>query len=332
MGTLNVTDINLAGRINELRGTTIASAASIDIGAATGNMIHISGTTGITSLGTAAQAGITRRVIFDGALILTHNASTLVLPGAVNLTTVAGDMAVFIADSTSKWIMAQFTRMAYAPGAGSFLARQTLISGTTYTPTSGTKTARIRMWGAGAAGGSATAVAGSANGGGGSGGYAEYWLSSISGTYTYAIGTGGAPVAGAAGSAGGDTTFADGATTITANGGLGGSAAAGTAAIKITAGGNGAAVSTNGHVNGAGNPGGNGVTSTGVTIGGPGHGGATSLGGPGKGNSYSSAAASVGGTAVANTGSGGGGGGTGTTTAALGGSGADGIIIIEEYR
>lgn len=93
------------GKAIELsKGANVASASTVDLGAITdGNVIHITGTTAITSFGTAPTAGIVRQVIFDGALTLTHNASTLVLPGAANLTTRADDMIVLIADTTTKW-------------------------------------------------------------------------------------------------------------------------------------------------------------------------------------------------------------------------------------
>lgn len=99
--------------MNEAKGTNIASAATTSIGAATGNYIHITGTTTITSFGTAAQAGLSRTVIFDGALILTHNASAIVLPGGVNITTEAGDKATFVVDAitpTYIWNCVSYTR------------------------------------------------------------------------------------------------------------------------------------------------------------------------------------------------------------------------------
>lgn len=219
---------------------------------------------------------------------------------------------------------------AGAPGA--FLAVQTLTSGTTYTPTSGTTKAIVELWGGGGAGGSCTAVAGCAAGGGGAGGYAKYYFTGVgAGPYTIAIGAAGAAVAGATGGAGTATTFA-GAVTVTANFGAGGTTAAGTAATKYTAGGAGGAISANGTVNGAGEPGQFGSTSATATIGASGRGGSTALGGAGVGIAYSSAAAVPGVAAVANTGSGGSGGGTGTATAAAGGAGAAGRIVVTEFR
>lgn len=340
MGTLNVTDINLSGSINELRGADIASAATVNLGAATGNLVHITGTTTITSLGTAAQAGIRRIVIFDDSLTLTYGASSIMLQGRANIVTATGDMAEFVSDSTSKWTCVSYTRAATAPpNRGIFVAKRylTTVAGGTnnfYTATAGTKRALVQMWGAGGAGGGTSAVAGSAGGGGGAGGYAEYEVEVGSFTFTYQIGGKGVGVSGAAGGAGGNTTFADAAAgiTITAYGGSGGTFAAGTAAIKYTAGGAGGVISTNGNFNSAGEHGFVGMTSTVVTVGKAGNGGITSLGGNGRGGIYSTAVLAAGTSAIASTGSGGGGSGTGAATASAGGDGADGIIIITEYR
>lgn len=103
--------------INEAKGADIASATTTDIGAATGNFVHITGTTTITGLGTI-QAGTRRAVVFDGALILTHNATSLILPGAANITTAAGDSAVFESEGSGNWRCIQYQRTAYAPAGG----------------------------------------------------------------------------------------------------------------------------------------------------------------------------------------------------------------------
>lgn len=108
-------NLNFSGRLNEAKATIIPSAATVDLNSCNGNLVHISGTTAITSFGTASQAGIRRIVIFDGALTLTYSAANLVIPGSANVTTVAGDTAEVVADSTSKWIVTNYTRRATAP-------------------------------------------------------------------------------------------------------------------------------------------------------------------------------------------------------------------------
>lgn len=81
--------------------TDVASAATCDIGSVGTIFVNVTGTTTITSLGTATNR--CRFVKFAGALTLTHNGTTLVLPGAENITTAAGDLAIFVSDSSSNW-------------------------------------------------------------------------------------------------------------------------------------------------------------------------------------------------------------------------------------
>lgn len=89
--------------------TAIASATTPDINAATGNTVVITGTTNITGFSAADQAGIERKLIFNDAVLLTNGAS-LVLFGSANITTVAGDVAIFTATTTSVWTMTGFFR------------------------------------------------------------------------------------------------------------------------------------------------------------------------------------------------------------------------------
>lgn len=75
-----------------VHGADVASAGTIDLDAATGNLVDVTGTSTITAI-TLAN-GRERTVRFTGALTLTHGAS-LVLPSGANITTAAGDFAVF---------------------------------------------------------------------------------------------------------------------------------------------------------------------------------------------------------------------------------------------
>lgn len=106
IGTLASTNLGLmplsggilTGAINEFQGADIASAGTINLTTATGNYVHVTGTTTITTV-TLAQ-GYERTVVFDGALTLTNGAS-LLLPTAANITTAAGDVAVFRGEAAS---------------------------------------------------------------------------------------------------------------------------------------------------------------------------------------------------------------------------------------
>jgi hypothetical protein len=90
--------IGTAKVLNEAQGADIASAATVNLTTATGNYVHITGTTTITAI-TLAQ-GAPRTVVFDGALTLTNGAS-LLLPTGANITTASGDTAVFRGEASS---------------------------------------------------------------------------------------------------------------------------------------------------------------------------------------------------------------------------------------
>lgn len=92
----------LTGALDWATPVNVASAATTNIGAAAGNRVRITGTTTITSLGTIA-AGACRTVTFAGALTLTHNATSLILPGGANIATAAGDVAEFESLGAGNW-------------------------------------------------------------------------------------------------------------------------------------------------------------------------------------------------------------------------------------
>jgi hypothetical protein len=58
-----------------------------------GEYFDVTGTTGFASMTIAAGRQVTLQ--FDGALVMTHHATNLDLPGEANITTVAGDVATF---------------------------------------------------------------------------------------------------------------------------------------------------------------------------------------------------------------------------------------------
>lgn len=101
----------------------LASSSTVAIGAASSSNVAISGTTTITAFDTVAE-GVMRWVAFSGALVLTHNAASLILPGAANITTAAGDVAVFKSLGGGNWKC-----MSYQPAAGYLAASlaQTLL-------------------------------------------------------------------------------------------------------------------------------------------------------------------------------------------------------------
>lgn len=98
-----------SGAFNYAATATVASATTTDIGAATSNSVIVSGTTTITGLGTVA-AGVTREVLFSGALTLTYNATSLILPGTASITTAANDTAAFRSLGSGNWVCLWYKR------------------------------------------------------------------------------------------------------------------------------------------------------------------------------------------------------------------------------
>lgn len=301
----------------------LASAATVDLSTATGDLVHITGVVTITAF-TSQTAGIERTVVFDGALTLTYNATTLIIPGKTNILTAAGDTAVLRSEGGGNWRV-----ISYARAVGRGVVVQVFTVNGTYTPTPGMNHCIIEGVGAGGGGGgvsgSATTVVGA--GGGGSGGYSRSYLTAaqIGASQTVTIGT-----AGTAGtsvpSAGGAGTATTVGALLTANGGAGGVASTSGGTI-----GSGGAGGTSSGVPGAfsliGNPGGPGFVATG---------GIAAFGySGGGGNSYFGA----GGIAKFNTTGGAGsngGGGSGahvsqTLASQGGGAGGAGFVVVTEF-
>lgn len=97
------------------KGADIASAATTDLGAVEGLAHDITGTVTITSFGTGRE-GLLKLIQFDGILTLTHNATSLVLPGGANILTAAGDVAVMFSEGSGNWRCYSYVVAANAPG------------------------------------------------------------------------------------------------------------------------------------------------------------------------------------------------------------------------
>ena len=110
--------------------TTVASASTTDIGAAATSEVSITGTTTITGFGTS-NAGIRRRGKFTGVLTLTHNATSLILPGGTSITTAAGDTFEAVSEGSGNWRVTSYFRASGLP----------IVNPSTRDPTAGTYTA-----------------------------------------------------------------------------------------------------------------------------------------------------------------------------------------------
>jgi len=98
IGAVNIAGDTLTGLLKFKTGTAIASAATINLSTATGNTVHITGTTAISAV--TMSNGQVMEVIFDGILTLTHNSTTNKLPSGGNIITAAGDTARYFYDGT----------------------------------------------------------------------------------------------------------------------------------------------------------------------------------------------------------------------------------------
>lgn len=115
----------------ECRGSTLTAAATVNLSLATGNFVHVSGTTTITSFGTVS-AGARFIVCFDDAVVVTYNATTLIIPGAANITTTAGDCMMLISEGAGSWRVIGYFPASGGGGGG------TVTSVTATTPLSST--------------------------------------------------------------------------------------------------------------------------------------------------------------------------------------------------
>ena len=108
----------------------VASAATTNIGAAASNNVDISGTVPITGFDNVAE-GINRKGRFTGVLPLTHNATSLILPGNANITTAANDRYEARSLGAGNWIV---TKYVYASGNAISATTATIATNLTGTP------------------------------------------------------------------------------------------------------------------------------------------------------------------------------------------------------
>lgn len=80
---------------------SIASATLCDIGAQAEFQLQVTGTDTIDSFGTVLNSR--KRLLFLDVVTITHNGTSLILPGAANITTAAGDVFEFVSDAAGNW-------------------------------------------------------------------------------------------------------------------------------------------------------------------------------------------------------------------------------------
>lgn len=103
---LSAMTASIATKLPELRAfVDLASAATTSIGGAASENVRITGTTTITSFGTAT-AGTVRRCRFAAALTLKYNATSMILPGDADIAVGADDSIVAISLGSGNWFVA----------------------------------------------------------------------------------------------------------------------------------------------------------------------------------------------------------------------------------
>ncbi len=97
--------------------TSIATGATVDLGTVTTHNAFITSSGGtITSFGsTATVTAPVYLISFAGANTLTYNATSLIIPGAGNITTAANDTAVVEYLGTGNWQVLSYTKASGAP-------------------------------------------------------------------------------------------------------------------------------------------------------------------------------------------------------------------------
>jgi hypothetical protein len=306
------------------KGAAVTSAATTNIWGIVGDFVHITGSTGpITSFGTAPYAGARREIIFDSTPTITHNATSLILPGGANIVAAAGDRAIVRADTTANMIVVDYIKASGLPPRATQPTRQVLTSGSGATYTTPTNATRIfvRMVGGGGGGGG-SGTSGASNGGNG-------------GNTTFSTFTAGGGVLGTASSSAAAGTAGGGGTASGGSLNLAGGSGCGTDGVQGGSGGQGGASAFGGNGGGGTPPAGAGVA--GATNTGGGGGGASGTGsgffagGAGGAGGYVEAiVAAPSATYTYTIGAAGTAGGSGVAGAA-GGAGGSGIVIVDEF-
>jgi len=144
----SVTPDNLAGLWQ--RGSDIVSNTTLSLPATGGGVFTVTGTTTVDGMSTA-QGGRCVKLRFAGALTLTHNVTSFILPGAANITTSAGDTAEFINDAATDASGSNWRCFNYQFANGAPLQTSTPNSqSATYTATDADRGKLVRFSGLGA--------------------------------------------------------------------------------------------------------------------------------------------------------------------------------------
>jgi len=123
-----------------------AVSGTTNLALATGNFVHItgSGSISITSFGTL-PAGSRFILNFETAVTLVYNATQMILPGAANIVTAAGDSVMVVSEGSGNWRL-----IGYFPGSGLPVGTVTAVTATAPLSSSGGNAPDISISQAGA--------------------------------------------------------------------------------------------------------------------------------------------------------------------------------------
>jgi len=133
----NLRAIQSAIRADSAASNSIASASTTDLSTLREGVITVTGTTTITAFG-AVAAGVKKWLVFSSALTLTHNGTSLILPGAANISTAAGDACCMLSLGSGNWRCLAYSRAsgtALVTGGASFQAPDGSLSAPSYSYT-----------------------------------------------------------------------------------------------------------------------------------------------------------------------------------------------------
>jgi hypothetical protein len=133
-----------AAVLNETEIKNIASAATINLGAAGGNYLQITGNTGITSFGPSVSStgGAERELVFTGTPTIT-NSSSLICPTGANITVQVGDTCRVRDEGSNVWRIVAYTRATGMSLATTPFVANGYINGLTLSNDSGTPNTKI---------------------------------------------------------------------------------------------------------------------------------------------------------------------------------------------
>lgn len=108
-GALQKSGGALTGALSEAPlGSIVASTTTMDIGSVNANTLIVTGTSGVTSFGTAPE-GTVRTLIFNSSFFISSGAAITLPTGGV-ITTEVGDVAEFISTAANKWKCISYVR------------------------------------------------------------------------------------------------------------------------------------------------------------------------------------------------------------------------------